>query len=162
MWKDFKSVFEMRNQWRKKQQLPVGLWYNKWPRDFAGSLASHLSPLALTILIWQMKGLNKVSCFKNSTESGGLVTGNLDSQRACLGSLNWHGILAKFKTLFCLLHLGQLCSGQQPLPSPLLVLRFPAYCLFRHCSFLIDVRTPLQRSWEVNHRPQVNSPFNFQ
>ena len=56
--------------------------------DFVGPLASHLSPLALTILIWQVKGLNKVSCFKNSTKSEGLVTGNLDSQRACLGSLN--------------------------------------------------------------------------
>ena len=57
-------------------------------RDFAGPLASHLSPLALTILIWQMNRLNKVSCLKNSTKSEGLVTGNLGSQKACLGSLN--------------------------------------------------------------------------
>lgn len=158
-------VFERRNQWRKKQQLPAGLWHNKWPRDLASGwlgLWQVTCPLWLSLFLFgKWKDWTKCPALKilASLEACWLAIWTLRSPARKV--LSWHDILTKFKSLLCLFRLGQSCPGQQPLPSLLLMLSSPAYCLCRDCNFLIGMH-PCQQGWEVSHRPHVSFPFMSQ
>lgn len=123
-----------------------------------GAFGTSLVPSGSRCAHLAYEGLDLVSCFQKFSTSGGLAMGSLDSQRDLPGvsELTSHSRKLEIFALFAPSWPASLGPAAPALPS--LVLRFPAYCLFRDCNFLPGMR-PGQRGLEVYHRPHVNFPF---